>query len=254
MGLEWGSDQQGCRRRAGGPAGMVRASSEQERIVGLLRRMPSLAASDDARLERLCELVRSRNARAGTVIYSRGESDGPLYLLVQGRARLSLISAEGRELTLSYLEAPATFGASSVRHGGSRAADCVAVTDVELLLMDRADVERAAAIEPGLALDVLAGLSVRLRETVDRLEELAFHDASHRVMRVVFNVATASYETLGAPVVTGLTHYEIAALAGTSRETASRVISALARDGVVLTRGRRILVDLFKLEERLADG
>ena len=80
---------------------------------------------------------------------------------------------------------------------------------------------------------------------------MAFHDATHRVLRVLLNVATASYEARGVPVIAGLTHYEIATLAGTSRETASRIISALARDGVVATKGRRIVVDLLLLRERL---
>ena len=54
-------------------------------------------------------------------------------------------------------------------------------------------------------------------------------------------------------MIRGMTHHEIATLAGTSRETASRTISALARDGVVLTRGRKIFVDLYKLTERLGE-
>ena len=80
---------------------------------------------------------------------------------------------------------------------------------------------------------------------------MAFHDATHRVMRVVLNVATASYEDRGVPVIQGLTHYDIATLAGTSRETASRIISTLAREGIVASKGRRIVVDLFGLRERL---
>jgi CRP-like cAMP-binding protein len=81
---------------------------------------------------------------------------------------------------------------------------------------------------------------------------MAFHDATHRVMRVVLNVATAGLETRGVPVIQGMTHYDIATLAGTSRETASRVISQLAREGYVVTKGRRIMVDLAALSDRLA--
>ena len=229
-------------------------SVERDRIVGLLRRMPGLSDSDDRRLERLAELVHPRSARAGAVLVSRDEPGDSMYLLVDGRARLCLVSTDGRELTLSYLQAPAQFGTTGIAERGTRAADCIAITDVELLVLDAADLERAIAVDPGVAMDMIAGLSTRLREAVDRLEDLAFHDAGHRVMRVLLNVATAAYETIGAPVVAGLTHYEIATLAGTSRETASRVISSLGRDGVVLTRGRRIFVDLYKLAERLGDS
>ena len=100
-------------------------------------------------------------------------------------------------------------------------------------------------------LTLIATLSRRLRHTITRLEDMAFHDATHRVMRVVLNVATAGLETRGTPIIQGMTHYDIATLAGTSRETASRVISQLAREGIITNKGRRILVDLSKLSERL---
>ena len=112
-----------------------------------------------------------------------------------------------------------------------RSADVIAVSDVELFALDGRDLSAAIQLQPRLALSLIATLSRRLRHTIARLEDMAFHDATHRVMRVVLNVATAGYETRGAPVIQGMTHYDIATLAGTSRETASRVISQLARDG-----------------------
>jgi CRP-like cAMP-binding protein len=120
---------------------------------------------------------------------------------------------------------------------------------VELLIIEERDLEHVFRIQPRLAITLIATLSERLRELVVRLEGMAFHDATHRVMRVMLNVSTASYESRGVPVIEGLTHYEIATLAGTSRETASRVVSNLAREGVVATKGRKIVVDLFALRD-----
>jgi CRP/FNR family cyclic AMP-dependent transcriptional regulator len=228
-------------------------AGERERIIGQLRTIPSLTDTDDDRLSRLAALVRPKTAPAGAVIFSRDDRGDALYLLVKGRAKTALVSSDGRELALSYMEAPTQFGSTGTAEGTTRAADVVAITDVELLLLDIADLERAFAADPGLAIEMISTLSLRLRQALDTMQELAFSDASHRVMRVMLNVATAAYETIGAPVISGMTHYEIATLAGTSRETASRTISALARDGVVLTRGRKIFVDLYKLTARLGE-
>jgi CRP-like cAMP-binding protein len=125
----------------------------------------------------------------------------------------------------------------------------IATTDIEVLSIEGKDLTRVFSMRPELALALMATLSRRLRDMIVRLEGMAFHDATHRVMRVLLNVATASYESRGVPVIEGLTHYEIATLAGTSRETASRVISNLQRDGVVATKGRKIVVDLFGLRD-----
>jgi CRP/FNR family cyclic AMP-dependent transcriptional regulator len=128
----------------------------------------------------------------------------------------------------------------------------IAVTDVAVLALEGRDLSTAIQVQPKLALSLIATLSRRLRATISRLEDLAFLDATHRVMRVVVNVATAGLETRGVPVVQGMTHHDIATLAGTSRETASRVISQLTREGIIAANGgRRLMVDLSRLSARL---
>jgi CRP-like cAMP-binding protein len=129
-----------------------------------------------------------------------------------------------------------------------RSADVIAMTDVEVLGLDAKDLSAAIQVQPRLALSLIATMSRRLRGTITRLEDMAFRDARHRVIRVLMNIATVSYETKGVPMVDGYTHYEIATLAGTSRETVSRVVSSLVQEGVVAMKGRKIVVDLFKIQ------
>lgn len=202
-------------------------------------------------LEILAGMVQYRKYQKGAFILGQNETGTAMFLLTSGRVKVSLASPEGKELVLNYLEAPGHFGEMALVDGQPRSSDVIAVTDVELFALDGTDLAAAIQIQPKLALSLIATLSRRLRHTINRLEDMAFHDATHRVMRVVLNVATAGLETRGAPVIQGMTHYDIATLAGTSRETASRVISMLAREGIVTTKGRRIIVDLEGLIRRL---
>lgn len=203
-------------------------------------------------LETMSRMVQYRRYPKGAFIAGQDEVGSSMYLLVSGRVKISLASPEGKELVLNHLEAPAHFGEMSLVDTQKRTADVIAVTDVELFALDGKDLSAAIQLQPRLALALIATLSRRLRQTISRLEDMAFHDATHRVMRVVLNIATAGLETRGAPVIQGMTHYDIATLAGTSRETASRVISQLAKEGILATRGRRIAVDLAALSDRLA--
>jgi CRP/FNR family transcriptional regulator, cyclic AMP receptor protein len=216
-----------------------------------LSTVPMFADLSAESLRTLAGIVAVRRFAKGSLIISQDDIGTCMYLLTSGRVKVSLTSPEGKELVLDYLDAPAHFGEMSLVDSQSRSADVFAVTDVELLALEGRDLSAAIQIQPRLALTLIATLSRRLRSTIGRLEDLAFHDATHRVMRVVLNVATAGLETRGAPVIQGMTHYDIATLAGTSRETASRVISQLARDGIVVTKGRRLTVDLSQLSERL---
>lgn len=216
-----------------------------------LAAIPMFADLAPDSLETLAGMVQYRKYPKGAFIVGHNETGTSMFLLVAGRVKVSLASPEGRELVLNYLEAPAHFGEMALVDGQPRSSDVIAVTDVEVLSLDGKDLSAAIQLQPRLALSLIATLSRRLRHTINRLEDMAFHDATHRVMRVVLNVATAGLETRGAPVVQGMTHYDIATLAGTSRETASRVISQLAKDGIVTTKGRRIIVSLDRLMERI---
>ncbi len=223
----------------------------KEQIMSRLASIPMFSDLVPESIETLSGMVKYRRYPKGAFVIGQNETGTSMFLLVSGRVKVSLASPDGRELVLSHLEAPAHFGEMALVDGQPRSSDVIAVTDVELFALEAKDLTAAIQLQPKLALTIIATLSKRLRLTIHRLEEMAFHDATHRVMRVVLNVATAGLETRGVPVVQGMTHYDIATLAGTSRETASRVISQLARDGIVTTQGRRILVDLSKLTDRL---
>jgi CRP-like cAMP-binding protein len=230
---------------------MKTMQSSREQVVSKLRAIPVFGELSADELDQFAGLVQYRKYPKNSFVVNQDDQASTMYMLVSGRVKISIASPDGKELALNHLEAPAHFGEMSLVDSDSRSADVIAVTDVELLSLDAKDLSAAIRINPGLALSLIATLSKRLRQAVARLEDMAFHDAAHRVMRVVLNVATASYETRGVPVIQGLTHYDIATLAGTSRETASRIVSNLAKDGVVATKGRKIIVDVLKLQERL---
>jgi CRP-like cAMP-binding protein len=224
----------------------------KDQVLAKLAAIPMFADLSVDSLEALAVMVQYKRFSKGSFILTQNEIGSCMFLLIAGRVRVSLTSADGKELVLNHLEAPAHFGEMSLVDALPRTADVVAVTDVELFALDGKDLSAAIQLQPRLALSLIATLSRRLRHTIGRLEDMAFHDATHRVMRVVLNVATAGLETRGTPVIQGMTHYDIATLAGTSRETASRVISMLAREGIVTTNGRRILVNLELLTRRLS--
>ncbi len=223
----------------------------QEDIVAKLRAFPMFSDLPEDDLVSLASMMTLKQYAKGSFVISQNDRGSVMYLLVAGRVKVSLASPEGKELALNYLEAPSHFGEMSLVDAEPRSADVIAVTDAEVLALDSRDLSAAIQVQPKLALTLIATLSRRVRGLIGRLEDMAFHDASHRVMRVLLNVATASYESRGVPVVEGLTHYEVATLAGTSRETASRVISQLSKEGVVGTKGRRVIVDLFALRDRM---
>jgi CRP/FNR family transcriptional regulator, cyclic AMP receptor protein len=222
-----------------------------DRLTAKLASVPLFAELAPEALDALSGMVQYGRHPKGTVLAKSTDTTPCMFLLVSGRVKIALTSTDGKELALNYLDAPDYFGELSLVDQEPRLPNAVALTEVEILRLEARDLAAAIRLQPRLALSLIATLSHRLRSTVSRLEDMAFSDATQRVTRVLLNVATAGLETRGAPVIQGMTHYEIATLAGTSRETASRVISALGREGVLNSRGRRIVVDLEKLSAKL---
>lgn len=231
----------------------MRNTAVTESPEGKLRRFPLFASLPAEDIDCIAGMLRVRRYPKGAFIVMRGEPAVCMYLLSAGRAKITIASPDGKELVLDHLDAPAYFGEAGLIDGEPHTADVVAVTDVEVLSLDARDVAATIKAQPRLAVSLIGALSHRLRETIARLEDLTFHDASHRVMRVLINIASARQDATGRPLIRGFTHYDIATLAGTSRETASRVISSLSRDGFVEVRGRSILVDTERLRGALSE-
>lgn len=237
-------------RRSKNEMNMERSAS-REQVFSKLSSIPMFSDLAEESLESLADMVQYRRFSKGAFIVGQNEVGGCMYLLVSGRVKVSLANPTGKELVLNYLEAPAHFGEMSLVDAKPRSADVIAVSAVEVLMIEAKDLSAAIQVQPRLALSLIATLSRRLRHTNARLEDMAFHDATHRVMRVLLNVATAGLDAHGEAIIQGMTHYDIATLAGTSRETASRVISGLAREKVLTPMGRRIAVDVEALAAEL---
>ncbi|MBN1193574.1 MAG: Crp/Fnr family transcriptional regulator [Coriobacteriia bacterium] len=229
----------------------MRTTSNTNIILDKLRQNPILADMSTEELRAVADFTEYREYPKGSPIKTTDDRDARMYLLVSGRVKLSVMSPEGKELALSYLEAPAYFGEMGSVEVSRRYADVTATTDAEVLGIRQDGLTLLFGMKPELAIEIVSALTQRLLELTSRLEGMAFHDATQRVMRVLLNVATASYEARGVPVIEGLTHHEIATLAGTSRETASRVISNLCRGGTAATKGRKIVLDLFALRDEV---
>jgi len=233
---------------------MEKSFASEDQVLFKFRAIPEMAELSDEDLRAFMRLGRFERHLKGAQILSQNHPDSAMHILLSGRVKMYLSAPDGKELVLSYLSAPTHFGELSPIDSGAHSVNVVAVDDAELFSVESGNLAEAIQINHRLALALVASLSRSLREAITLLEDMAFRDATHRVMRVILNIATACCEAKGFPAVEGFTHHEISLLAGTSRETASRVISSLAKDEVVATKGRKIVVDIVKLRERLERG
>jgi len=213
-------------------------------VVTFLRRVPLFDSLGERELEALAELTFSRTFAQDQLIILAEEMGDTLFIVRRGQVKVSLIHATGKEFILSLLGEGEFFGELAILDQRPRSANVVAMEETELLMLRRQDFLGLVRRVPEIAVALLEALAARLRRTDEQVGGLALLDVHNRVAQTILRLAVDR----GVESDEGLileqrpTHQQLANMAGTTRETVTRVLSQLERDGYVTSRGRRLLV------------
>jgi CRP-like cAMP-binding protein len=220
-------------------------ASAQDR-VGLLGRVPVLADLSADDLEHVAALSHPRRFGAGETVFREGDASNTCYIVSSGHARAVRENGDGRQLALATFGPGDIFGELAMFDDERRSATVQAIEPLEVLAIMGADMRRLMHARPQLAIALAAALSRRLRATNERLASQSFQTVQSRVATVIGQlVEQALAEGAGnGDVPLTVTQAEVAQLAGSSRESASRFLAVLERAGVVSQgRGRLTVHD-----------
>lgn len=195
-------------------------------------------------------LAQWRKWPAGTVIFQRGDEGNYMILVTEGRIKLSLITSQGKELSLRHLEPGTLLGEMAVLDGEPRSADATATIATEGYVIGKPEFMNFITRNPEAAEAVMRYLCRRLRETTDQLETIALYDLDSRVAR--FFLATLRQihgEDLPdeASLHIALSQTEIAGILGASRPKINRSILSLEEQGAIRRKGNVIDCNIRRL-------
>jgi CRP/FNR family transcriptional regulator len=225
----------------------ARARSPIEAAVELLRRVSLFSELSGEELEKVARVAVPRSYPAGTIILREGDPGDTCYILRSGGARVVRQHADGRAITLTNLGPGEIFGELAMFDGEVRSATVEAIDDVQAIAILAGDLKRLLNDHPEIAVKLLGALAERLREMNARISRQSFQKVSSRVAGVLVELvetgtrAGRSAQPAGEVVVRS-TQADLAQLAGTSREAASRFLATLQRAGVLTTKRGRIVV------------
>ncbi len=192
----------------------------------------------------LAERASLRRISAHGTIVSQDEPGDSMFLIVTGRVKVGIFGENGREVTLSVLRQGQCFGEMSLFDGKERSANCVATEPTLLVVLHRQDLLRHIARHPATALNLLGEMANRLRRADESIAQLALCDVNerlvHRLICLAEEEGTESAE--GILVRRRPTQQELANMIGSCRETISRAFNQLAREGLIIARGRSLVV------------
>jgi CRP-like cAMP-binding protein len=212
----------------------------------LLARVPVFADLPDADLRRVADLTHPRRFAAGEAVFYEGDHSNTCYIVRSGHARAIREHGDGRQIALATFSAGDIFGELAMFDDEVRSATVQAIDGLEALAILGPDMRRLMLQRPELAVALAAALSRRLRATNERLASQSFQTVQSRVANVLTQlVAQARAEGADSDEVPiTATQVDVAMLAGSSRESASRFLASLERAGVISQgRGRLIVRD-----------
>jgi CRP-like cAMP-binding protein len=220
--------------------------------LALLSKIDILADLSEAEMHAIVEAAPARTFAAGELLCTPHRPVEALFLLKRGRIRVFRISADGRALTTAIVTPGTMFGEMALL--GQRMYDnyAEAFDEAFTCVMDRADVHRLLLSDPRIAARIVEILGRRLVEMERRLSDTVFNSVPQRIAATLCTLATGAATpdpgSLTGPRQVALTHEQIAALVGTSRETATKALGEFAAQGLLrLGRGKITIVDPARL-------
>lgn len=212
--------------------------------LDLLRRIDIFSHLPEPALLELYKRMTVKHWHGGAIITGQNEPGDALYVLVNGRAKEVLFGENGREMTLAVLRPGDFFGEMALFDGKPRSANVVAEDDVVLLVLDRTTFMLHLEQHPQTAMRLLSEMAQRLRRANEIINNLALHDVTSRLTRTLIALADEAGEAQeeGILIRQRPTQQDLANMVGTCRETISRALSSMARRGLVVSRGRSLLL------------
>ena len=210
--------------------------------VRALRAIPLFSGVGDADLESLSSLVIERRFLKHKTIVEEGAPGDYMYIICDGRVKVTKLSGDGREKILELLDGGDFFGEMSLLDDAPRSASVAALSDVRVLALARNDFLELMNRSTQLAFAVVQELTRRLRQIDEQASSLSFQRVKDRTKGLLVRMAKSEAGDPKRRLTQALTHQQIADMIGTSRETVTRAIKGLKQLGWLEQKGKQYIV------------
>jgi len=216
----------------------------EERIIRLLKKVPLFAKLNDADVSQIADQCLRRECQRDQVLLVEEEVGQTLFILLKGMVKVTRTSDEGREVIITILKSGEFFGELSLIDGKGRSATVVAMEDSEFLTLRRAEFLSMLDRYPVIAVEMMRVMADRIRRADTQIENLTLQDAFGRVGSTLIHVAEQTGYLRGPSMIIPKipVQQDLANMAGTARETISRVMADYEDKGLIEREGHRVVI------------
>ena len=218
-------------------------------LIDYIKNIPLFNHLKETQLKEIASRCKSTGYKKGDVVFYKTDMSTDLYIVISGKLKAVLADEEGDEMVLALFEKGAFFGELSLLDSKGRSATIVADTDAELAILKRDVFLDLLYKNPRISVELMTTLVDRLRKADEMIESLAFLEVGERLVRALLEAAAEdTTSTTGFRKTGKLTHRELAARIGSSREAVSKCLKVLSGKGIVKESEGSILIAHNALE------
>jgi CRP-like cAMP-binding protein len=194
-------------------------------------------------VHRFNETMRTTKRRRGDWIFLLGDPADSIYLLQNGRMKLTALGDDGQEVLHEIICPGDIFGVTSTILGIPRTTSAQALETSLLCEIRRKDLDSLLSAYPEMSLVLLKSVGLRLKKTEAQLLNVICNDISTRIREALLGLVAAESGVLpDHPVKIGITQQDLANLIGASRQKTSQALKELEDSGVLKLMYGSILV------------
>lgn len=182
--------------------------------------------------------------RKKELIFTEGDPPDWLYIVAEGKVKITRISHEGKEIILEIIPPMDIFGAVAVLRGFPYPANAVAMEDTQVVKISRGNLMAVMDRFPSAMYCMVQSLGDRIRGSHDTLKSIALEKVGSRIASLLIKLSeqTGKETPGGLAIDLRLTKQDIAEMVGTTVETAIRTMSRLKKQGVIAERAGKIII------------
>ena len=174
----------------------------------------------------------------GDIIFSEGHEADGFYIVAQGRVKIFKVSVDGKEQILHIFGPNEPFGEVPVFSGQNFPAYAQAIAKSRLLFFPRSAFVELVTANPSLAMNMLAVLSMRLRQFTVQIENLSLKEVPGRLAAYLLYLADEQGST--DSVTLNISKVQVASLLGTIPETLSRIFAKMSSSKLIEVKDRDV--------------
>ena len=216
--------------------------------IEVLKTVPIFNDLSESDLKSVVNKMVSQSYKKGHVILEEDSTGDHCYFLTRGRVKITRVSSDEREVILALLGPGDFFGEMSLLSGEARSANVVTLEKTKALTLNTVDFLGTLELYPKVAINLLRELAIRLQKSDEQIASLSLSDAERRIAISILRIAEEQGTIQhGNVTIDPLpSQQDIANMAGTTRETVSRIYKLLVEDGHVQRISKKLIILDFK--------